>query len=167
MDKLEVTESRDPIKNGRRFADRLTPKMLFATGLVNLMGAPAKTAVVWGMVIALASVIGDKLLLIVRELKGTTTLADIQIGLNAALSMNAEVGQASDWPLRCELLLYLAVGATLIAGVALFYAYRERKLRDQVIREMGLEITTLEKFFDKFRSSSGLTPTGGTHPKDV
>lgn len=159
-------ENRDLRNHGRRLTDGLTPGMLIASGLVNLMGAPAKVVVKWGMPTILAWVIGEALLKIVRELKGTTTLADIQIGLSAALSVNPEGGHASEWPLICDLLVYLAVGTTIIACVAVLYAYRERVLRNQTIREMGLQITTLEKFFDKCRSSSGLTTTGNTHPKD-
>lgn len=67
----------------------------------------------------------------------------------------------------CKLLMYLASGAALVAFIAVIYTYRERALRNQVIREMGLEITILEKVHDKHRSSSSLTPTGSTHPKNL
>ncbi len=141
--------------------------MLIATALVNLSGAPAKIVVKWGMVVWLASVIGGHLVAIVHELKGTTTLADIQINMGAALSVDTQTGKTSEWPMLCELLMYSAVGAALVAFIAVIYAYRERALRNQVIREMGLEITLLEKVYDKHRSSSGLTSTGSTHPKDL
>lgn len=160
-------EKRDPRNQGRRLGDKLTPGTLIATGLVNLMGAPAKTVVKWGMPAVLAWVIGDAVVKIVRELRGTTTLADIQIKLNAALSVNPEGHESAfEWPLMCDVFLYVAVGAGLVAGVAVLYAYRERALREQTVREMGLQITTLEEFFDKQRSSSGLTTAGNTHPKD-
>jgi hypothetical protein len=167
MNKKEEAGKRDPTSVGRRLADHQTPTTLMAAALVNLSGAPAKVAVKWGMVVWLASVIGGNLVEIVRALKGTTTLADIQINMGAALSVGTETGQASKWPMLCELLMYSAVGATLVAFVAVIYAFRERALRNQVIREMGQEITILEKIHDKDRSSSGLTPTGGTHPKDL
>lgn len=146
MNKKEKTGKRNLITDGRRFSDGDTPKKQIATALVNLSGAPAKIAVKWGMLIWLASVIGDHLVEIVRELKGTTTLADIQINMGAALSMGTETGQASEWPILYELLVYSAVGATLVAFVAVLYAYRERALRDQVVREMGQVITILERF---------------------
>lgn len=167
MNKKEKTENRNPKNIGRRFSDQQTPKMLIATALVNLSGAPAKIAVKWGMVVWLASVIGGNLVETVRELKGTTTLADIQINMGAALSVGTQTGKTSEWPMLCELLMYSTIGATLIASIAIIYAYRERALRNQVIREMGQEITILEKVHDKHRSSSGLTPTGSTHPKDL
>lgn len=163
---MKNEENRGIRNHGRRLTDGLTPGMLIASGLVNLMGDPAKTVIKWVMPTILAWVIGDALLKIVHALKGTTTLANIQIGLSAALSVNPEGGQASDWPLLCDLLMYSAVGTTIIACVAVLYAYRERALRNQTIREMGLQITTLEKFFDQYRSSSGLTTSGNTHPKD-
>lgn len=141
--------------------------MLVGTALVNLSGAPAKIAVKWGMVVLLASVIGDHLVETVRELKGETTFADIKINMAAALSVGSEGSNSADWTLLNDLLMYWGVGATLIAAAAVIYAFRERALRNQVIRELGQEITILEKLHDKNRSSSGLTPTGGTHPKDL
>lgn len=153
---------------GRRSLDKLTPGMLIASGFVNLMGAPAKIFVQWGMIGFVVWIIGNAFLKIARELKGTTTLANIQIGLQAALSLNSNGGKGSpEYPLGYELLVYLVIGAILIAGVAVLYANRERKLRIQTIREMGIQITTLEKYFDAGRSTSGLTKTGETHPKDV
>ena len=167
MNKKEKTGKRNLITDGRRFSDGQTPKKQIATALVNLSGAPAKIAVKWGMLVWLASNIGGHLVEIVRELKGATTIADIQLNMRAALSMGTESGQASEWPMLCELFMYYAVGVTLVAVVAVLYAYRERALRNQVIQELGQEITFLERFYDKQRSSSGLTPTGGTHPKDL
>jgi len=167
MNKRVKAASRNPQNNGRRFSDKQTLPMLVGTALVNLSGAPAKIAVKWGMVVLLASVIGDHLVETVRELKGETTFADIKINMAAALSVGSEGSNSAGWTLLNELLMYWSVGATLIAAVAVIYAYRERALRDQVIREMGQEITILEKVHDKDRSSSGLTPTGGTHPKDL
>lgn len=67
--------------------------MLIATALVNLSGAPAKTVVKWGIVVWLVSVIGDHLIAIVHELKGTTTLANIQINMGAALSVDTQAGK--------------------------------------------------------------------------
>ena len=162
---MQDNERRSQENHGRRFSDKLAPSMLIAAGLVNLMGAPAKTVVKWGMPSVLAWVIGDALVKIVHELKGTTTFADIQIGLNAALSASPASGK-SDWPLACSLFVYVVVGALLVASIAVFYAYRERALRNQTVREMGQQITTLEKYFDPHRSSSGLTTAGNTHPKD-
>ena len=164
---MKKKENRDSKDMGRRSIDKLTPGMILATGLVSLMGAPTKIVVQWGMPSFLAWIVGDALLKIVHELKGTTTLANIQIGLRAVLSVNPEPGkEASSWPLGCELLVYLVIGLIVIAGVAIFYAYRERKLRHQTIQEMGQQITLLEKFIDANRSTSGLSKTGETHPKD-
>lgn len=167
MNKRVKAANRNLQNNGRRFTDKQTLPMLIGTALVNLSGAPAKIAVKWGMVVWLTSVIGGSLVETVRELKGETTLADIKINMAAALSLGSEGSNSADWTLLNELLMYWGVGATLMASVAVFYAYRERTLRNQVIREMGQEITILEKVHDKHRSSSGLTPTGGTHPKDL
>lgn len=154
-------------KKGRRSFDQLTPGMVLASGFVSLMGAPARLVAQWGMVSVVVWTIGDALLKIVRELKGTTTFADIQIGLGAVLSVNPKQDKASSaWPLGCELLVYLTIGAIVIAGIAILYAYRERNLRNQAIQEMGLQLTTLEKYFDPNRSSSGLANTGETHPRD-
>lgn len=141
--------------------------MVLATGAVSLLGAPTKIVTQWGMVSFVIWTIGDAILKIVRELKGTTTLANIQIGLEAVLSIDPDSGKAaSGWPLGCELLVYLTIGAIVIASIAVLYASRERNLRNQTIREMGLQITTLEKYFDASRSTSGLTKTGETHPGD-
>lgn len=140
--------------------------MVLASGFVSLMGAPAKIVTQWGMVCLVIWTIGDALLKIVRELKGTTTLADIKIGLEAVLSVDPDSGKASSWPLGYELLVYLTIGFMVIAFVAVLYAFRERNLRNQTIRDMGLQITTLEKYFHSNRSSSGLTKTGETHPRD-
>lgn len=152
---------------GRRSFDKLTPGMLVASGFVNLTGAPAKIFAQWGAIGFVAWIIGDAFLKIASELKGTTTLANIQIGLQAALSLDSKGGKDSPgYPLGYELLVYLVIGAILIAGVAVLYAYRERTLRIKIIHEMGTQITTLEKYFDVARSTSGLTKTGETHPKD-
>ena len=165
---MDKKDNRNIEKGGRRSVDKLTPGMVLATGVVNLTGAPAKMFIQWGMVGVVSWIIGDALFKIVRELKGTTTFADIKIGLEAVLTIDPESGKASSGlPLGCELLVYLTIGAILIAGVAVLYANRERSLRNQTIREMGLQITTLEKYLDASRTTSGLTNTGETHPRDT
>ncbi|HRH80127.1 MAG TPA: hypothetical protein PLW81_03695 [Thiobacillaceae bacterium] len=159
--------SRNLGQPGRRAADRLTTRMVLASGLVNLTGAPARIFVTWGMICLLAWIVGNALLSIAKELKGASTFADIQIGLQAALSadINKECVQAA-WPMACSVMLYLTIGAFVVASVALLYAYRERRLRDNMVHEMGLRIVTLEKYFDKNRATSGLTNEGKTNPED-
>lgn len=153
--------------NGRRAIDKLSPKMVMATGFVNLTGAPARLVTKWGMVGVVFWVVGNALLNIARELKGTNTFANIQFGIEAALSIKPNSVDGLDClPTSYKLLVYLLIGLMLITGIALFYSFRERKLRGRVIHEMGLQITVLEKYFDRERRSSELTRTGETNPRD-
>ena len=162
MTKNERREGRNQ-NNGRRFADKQTLSVQLGMATVNLSGAPAKTAVKYGAIIWGLMEFGKILVAVVRELKGEITLADINIQLGAAVSVNSEAGTC----LINNLLKYSTLGATLTTAIAVLYVYRERTLRNQVIREKAAQIVELEKALDKYRSSSGLTSTGNTNPEDL
>ena len=149
--------------NGRRFADKQTFSVQLGMALVNLSGAPAKTAIRYGAMIWGLVEFGRIVVEVVRELKGEITLADIKIQMGAALSVNTEAGTC----LINGLLKYSTLGATLTTAIAVLYVYRERMLRNQIIREKAAQIVALEKALDKHRSSSGLTSTGNTNPEDL
>ena len=53
-----------------------------------------------------------------------------------------------------------------IPGVAILWACWERQLRKSTIKRLTARIQKFENGIDPSRSSSGLTPTGSTHPRD-
>ncbi len=53
-----------------------------------------------------------------------------------------------------------------IAALALIWALSERKLRHRKTKYLSKRIEELEKTRDPNRTSSGLPPTGETHPED-
>lgn len=83
----------------------------------------------------------------VSSLAGATTLADIQIGVLISFL-------AKNWV--CH----------VIAGAAMLWAGCERWLRLKKIKHFSPRVTRLERRIDPKRSSSQLTPTGGTRPED-
>lgn len=52
-----------------------------------------------------------------------------------------------------------------IGGIV--FGYKQRKLKGEVVESLQSRIQELERRFDPNRSSSGLTKTGNTNPKDV
>jgi len=56
--------------------------------------------------------------------------------------------------------------AYLLAGGAVTYGLRQRKLRRDKTEELAGRLKQLEGRFDPRRSSSRLTPRGTTHPED-
>ena len=103
-----------------------------------------RTLIRYGAVVALAIV----LWLIVRELAGKVTFADIGIKLLADVRFSEVVA----W-------------GTGAAGIA--YGLRERGLRRKVNATLGKRCSDLESAFDSNRTSSRLTETGDTSPEDA
>jgi hypothetical protein len=59
------------------------------------------------------------------------------------------------------------IAAITLAGVASAWAVVERWLRHRTVKSMQDRIRSLENEIDPNRSTSGLTPTGETNPRDV
>src|SRR6266446_2379201 len=55
---------------------------------------------------------------------------------------------------------------SIIAGIFGIWAWIERKLRHLKVKYLSNRVQQLEKGIDPKRSTSGLAPTGQTHPKD-
>ena len=90
------------------------------------------------------------LYMVVAELSGTTTVADI--GIEVGLLANLQVGQ-------------VVSGAAGVAGVG--YGLAQRKLRRDTIERVQGRIISYEKGIDPGRTSSMLTPRGETRPEDT
>ena len=61
----------------------------------------------------------------------------------------------------------LEIAASLaLAGGCAVWAILERIVRKRTIKRLTERTQKLEKAIDSRRSSSGLTPTGSTHPRD-
>ena len=58
------------------------------------------------------------------------------------------------------------VGSAVLAGAFGGWGWKERKLRQNTVRQLQGHITRLETQIDPNRTSSGLTTEGKTHPRD-
>lgn len=96
--------------------------------------------------VAVFAVVSGFAYLGIKELAGKETQALISASLQHTTGLNK-------W------LLFLT-------AISVLYAYGERKFREYKIRYLTQRITQLEKGMDPGRTSSGLTRTGNTHPKD-
>jgi hypothetical protein len=85
--------------------------------------------------------------LVAQALAGASTFADIGIRLLA----NIRFSEALAWT-GC-------VGGSI-------YGLKERRLRHQVNEKLGTRVSELEAEIDANRSSSKLTRSGQTHPRD-
>lgn len=83
----------------------------------------------------------------IKELAGKETWADIGIHLLGSLTVSVRLA----WILT-------------VSGV--FWAILERKLRQRVIRRMSGRVAEFERQLDPERSSSRLTQSGDTNPRD-
>ena len=83
-------------------------------------------------------------------------------------SLNALAGETTRLAFELSIAadLKFAMSVTL-AGTATAWAVAERRLRHRKVEELQGRIKTLEIRVDPQRSSSGLTPKGTTHPRDL
>lgn len=84
-------------------------------------------------------------------------------------SMQAFAGQTSDANIVVSLLadVNFSEAVAWVFGLGAFgYGYQQRKLKGQTVQRLTSRITELEKKLDPSRTSSELTSTGETNPKD-
>lgn len=83
----------------------------------------------------------------VAALAGTSTVADIGVKVLGDL----RISEALAW---------------VLGGGGMLYGRRERKLRQNAIKQLGTRNADLERVIDSKRTSSNLTITGQTNPSD-
>jgi hypothetical protein len=110
--------------------------------IAEICGTVITTGIRYGGVVAL----GYFAFRSIESLAGRTTLADIFVMGN----------------LQASVVVSWAVG---VGGVA--YGWRQRRLRHTVNETLGVRVADLEQQLDSKRSSSKLTKTGQTDPKDL
>lgn len=82
--------------------------------------------------------------------------------------LNALAGETTRLALELSIAADLKfVMSVTLAGAASAWAIAERRLRHRKVEELQGRIRTLETRVDPGRTSSGLTPKGTTHPRDM
>lgn len=142
---------------------------LLAHALIALCGKPANVAAKW-IPIAMALIyaaqpISDA----VVALAGKSTMADFRMSATADIKVNPEDQHGAQAKEPDTQRLYFAVTAIVGAAIGiggLFAAFRQRRLRQDVIETMSNRIQLLEHMIDPNRTTSGLTVRGETNPED-
>jgi len=150
-------------QTGRRQDDAADNRLLGKL-LVNLSGAPAKALFTWGSIVIIAQIVSTMVVSIVEQLKGKYTRADINADIKVATENTVNFGLESS-PFF-HMALAWAIGATIIALIAILIARREQRLRQMECSQMGAQIATLERIIDPKRSTSGLAQAGEDASED-
>ena len=133
--------SKEDLKNrNKRLADE--NQALRQRNLANSLYGVARYAIVFSSLIWIMSFVRD----VGLAWAGQVTLADVNVGTNVALGINA------------------ALASALVA--ALGWGGYERRLRKNAVNHLQERTTKLEQQRDSRRSSSMLTSTGDTRPED-
>jgi hypothetical protein len=86
------------------------------------------------------------------------------------LSVDSLAGKETEANILVKFLGNLSISQGLayaLAGASILYGMRERRLRKKTVERIHPRVQQLEKGRDPRRTSSHLTPTGETNPKDV
>jgi hypothetical protein len=112
----------------------------------------------------------------IAEQIGTTVQAVVKYGAIAFAAwcfkeaVSAYAGKISEANVVVSFLGKMEISEALawifgVGGAA--YGYRQKKLKGETVERLQSRIAILEKRFDPQRTSSNLTTTGETNPKDV
>lgn len=139
-----------------------------AHALINLSGTPANNAFKWVSIMLMVIFSAQPFSNAVVALAGKTTVADMHVSASADIKVdtNGKTNPSQKDGLRSASCLLIATSGITIGIGGLFVAYRQRKLRQDVIQKSSERIRHLEHMIDPNRSTSGLTVRGETNPED-
>jgi hypothetical protein len=137
-----VTKNKEP-RLTRADVDGFNERRPINVAVIEEVGKTVRWMLVVGAVVA----IFHYLAMIMGDFAGKTTTANIVLNMLGSLSFSSAVS----W------------GGT---AVALGYGATQRHLKMKTVRNLHSHIRELEERLDPARSSSELSPTGHTNPKD-